>query len=70
MCHSPTPPRRLHRPAGRRRARYPGHIARYAPRIYDMAVASEAMPLGNETGMTQQERAELGAWIKAGAKTR
>jgi uncharacterized membrane protein len=32
-----------------------------------MAVASRAMPLGNETGMTDQDRARLGAWIKAGA---
>jgi uncharacterized membrane protein len=26
------------------------------------------MPLNNETGMTDAERASLGAWIKAGAK--
>ncbi len=47
----------------------PEHIKLYAPRMYDMAVASHAMPLGNETGMTDAERAELGAWIKAGAVT-
>jgi uncharacterized membrane protein len=34
-----------------------------------MAVASRAMPLGNETGMTDAERAKLGSWIQAGAKT-
>ncbi len=28
--------------------------------------ASEAMPLGNVTGMTEAERARLGAWIRAG----
>jgi uncharacterized membrane protein len=47
----------------------PDHIRKYAPRIYDMAVASHAMPLGNETGLTDPERAELGAWVKAGART-
>jgi uncharacterized membrane protein len=47
----------------------PEHIKMYAPRMYDMAVASHAMPLGNETGMTDAERAKLGAWIKAGAVT-
>jgi uncharacterized membrane protein len=26
------------------------------------------MPLGNETGMTPEDRARLGAWIQAGAK--
>jgi uncharacterized membrane protein len=46
----------------------PGEIAKYAPKIYERAVASTSMPLGNETGMTDQERADLGAWIKAGAE--
>ena len=26
------------------------------------------MPQGNETGMTDAERAQLGAWIRAGAQ--
>ena len=43
-------------------------LHRYAPKIYDRAVASDNMPLGNETGMTEAERARLGAWIEAGAK--
>jgi uncharacterized membrane protein len=30
-------------------------------------VTSKAMPLGNETGMTNAERAELAAWLKQGA---
>ncbi|MEI9892122.1 MAG: hypothetical protein WDN45_18170 [Caulobacteraceae bacterium] len=46
----------------------PEHIQKYAPRIYDMAVASHAMPLGNETGMTDAQRLQIGAWIKGGAK--
>jgi uncharacterized membrane protein len=32
-----------------------------------MAVITQAMPLGNVTGMTQQERDTLRAWIDQGA---
>jgi uncharacterized membrane protein len=39
-----------------------------ADKIYERAVATPSMPLGNETHMTDAERAQLGAWIKAGAK--
>jgi uncharacterized membrane protein len=39
-----------------------------AARIEQMAVISKAMPLGNVTGMTQDERDTLGAWIRQGAK--
>jgi len=46
----------------------PDAIRLNAPRILAQAVESEIMPLGNETGMTEAERAELGAWIRAGAK--
>ena len=44
-------------------------LQKFAPKIYERAVATHSMPLGNETGMTDAERAKLGAWIKAGAKT-
>lgn len=47
----------------------PAGMARYAPRIKERAVDSASMPLGNETHMTDEERAQLGAWIKAGART-
>ncbi|MDB5678594.1 urate hydroxylase PuuD [Sphingomonas bacterium] len=43
-------------------------LRRHAPQIYERAVMSDNMPLGNETGMTKDERAQLGAWIQAGAK--
>ncbi|PZQ63975.1 MAG: hypothetical protein DI570_07230 [Phenylobacterium zucineum] len=43
-------------------------LQKYAPKIYERAVATQSMPLGNETQMTALERARLGAWIKAGAK--
>lgn len=35
-------------------------------KVKQMAVDSDAMPLGNMTGMTDEERATLGAWIVAG----
>jgi len=35
--------------------------------IHAQAVAARSMPIGNLTGMTDAERATLGAWIAAGA---
>jgi uncharacterized membrane protein len=43
-------------------------LTKNAAKIYERAVATHSMPLNNETGMTDAERASLGAWIKAGAK--
>ncbi len=37
-------------------------------RINEQSVLTRAMPLGNLTGMTDDERATLGAWVAAGAK--
>ena len=69
VCHSATP-------------RYPGfdqapkgvmfdtpaEIAIHAPQIYTQAVASKAMPLGNLTGITDEERKTLGMWIASGSR--
>ena len=38
-----------------------------AQRIYAQTVLADAMPLGNATGMTAEERSLLGAWIEQGA---
>ncbi len=38
-------------------------LRRYAPLIMVQAVNSDTMPLGNETGMTVDERKKLGAWL-------
>ena len=35
-----------------------------AERVMSQAVLSKAMPLGNATGMTDTERAELGTWLR------
>jgi uncharacterized membrane protein len=42
-------------------------IRRRAPRIYARAVVSKTMPLGDESGMTPEERALLGSWVRQGA---
>jgi len=46
----------------------PEQIQQMADRILDRAVRQRTMPLVNKTEMTDMERAELGVWIKAGAK--
>ena len=38
-------------------------IKKYAPRIEQQTVKTKAMPLGNETHMTDEERATLGIWL-------
>jgi uncharacterized membrane protein len=45
----------------------PEQILAAADRIEQMAVLTDAMPLGNVTEMTQEERDTLGAWIRQGA---
>ena len=44
-------------------------VRRNVSRILLQAVTTKAMPLGNETGMTDAERATLGAWLRQGANT-
>ena len=34
-----------------------------APQVYEQAVKTELMPLGNQTGMTEEERRVLAAWL-------
>ncbi|KQY18928.1 hypothetical protein ASD28_01905 [Massilia sp. Root133] len=69
-CHAahPTQPGFASAPAGVMLDDAHG-IAQNAPRIYQQAVQLKAMPLANMTNMTEAERAELGAWFEAGAKT-
>lgn len=46
----------------------PAQLRRFASLISQQAVRTEAMPPGNVTEMTAEERQVLGAWIAAGAK--
>jgi uncharacterized membrane protein len=48
----------------------PERIAANAQQIYEQAVATKAMPIGNLTAMTDDERAAVGAWFAAGAPAR
>jgi len=48
----------------------PDQIRANARRILAVAVDAQTMPLGNLTGMTAEERALLGRWIRAGATLR
>jgi uncharacterized membrane protein len=40
-------------------------VRKFARRVYEQTVLDRAMPVGNETGMTEAERERVGAWFKA-----
>jgi mono/diheme cytochrome c family protein len=69
-CHAahPTQPGFTSAPAGVM-LDTPERIVAAAKRIEREAVTTQAMPLGNMTHMTAEERALLGRWIESGAKT-
>jgi len=69
-CHSahPTQPGFATAPAGVM-LDSPELVAQHAARIYQQTVQLKAMPLANLTNMTDAERAQVGAWFEAGAKT-
>jgi uncharacterized membrane protein len=68
-CHSdrPTQPGFAAAPAGLM-LQTPELLRRNSVKVYVQAVQLKAMPLGNLTGMTDEERALIGAWYRAGAK--
>jgi uncharacterized membrane protein len=62
-CHSATPSDAHFKTAPKGIAfDTPEAIERYAPEILRVAVRSKAMPLGNRTGMLDEERALVGRW--------
>ncbi|QNA88122.1 hypothetical protein G4G28_05770 [Massilia sp. Dwa41.01b] len=69
-CHAahPTQPGFATAPAGVM-LDSPELVAQHAQRIYQQTVQLKAMPLANLTHMTDAERAQVGAWFEAGAKT-
>lgn len=69
VCHSakPTSPMFTTAPAGVM-FDTAQQIQLLAPKIQAQAVASQVMPLGNITQMTQEERDLIGAWIDQGAQ--
>ncbi|MFO7170206.1 MAG: urate hydroxylase PuuD, partial [Chloroflexota bacterium] len=68
-CHAaaPTDPQFTAPPAGVV-LESPEQIRALAQRIKERAVVTKSMPLGNKTGMTDEERALLGAWVDQGAQ--
>jgi uncharacterized membrane protein len=46
----------------------PDEISQNAQRIYQQAVQMKAMPLGNVTHMTDDERQKIAAWFDGGAQ--
>lgn len=70
-CHSsaPTYPGITAAPAGVM-FDTPQQIQARAARIAERAVVQKTMPLGNVTGITDEERALLGEWVRAGAPLR
>jgi len=46
----------------------PAQVAKLSPRILYRVWTTRTMPLGNLTGITDDERATIAAWVKQGAK--
>jgi len=47
----------------------PADVKLHAQAIYQQAVVTKIMPMGNSTNITEAERALIGQWFLAGAKT-
>ena len=47
----------------------PQALKQHAQSVYQQAVVSKAMPMNNSTGITDAERALIGQWFLAGART-
>lgn len=69
MCHAaePTHPAFARAPAGVQLETVPQIVAN-AARIMTQVAVTRAMPLGNETGMTDAERDRIAAWIEGRSK--
>ena len=46
----------------------PGEVQRHAQTVYQQVVVTRLMPMNNATGITEEERALVGAWFKGGAR--
>ena len=69
-CHAEEPAHRLFdAPPGGIRLETSEQVRGLISRIRAVTVESRVMPLGNVTGMTEEERAVLAAWIEQGAPT-
>src|SRR5262245_52611862 len=65
MCHAVKPAHESFQEAPKNIAlEAVADIKKHAATIYAQTVQTKAMPLGNQTGMTDEERATLGRWLK------
>jgi uncharacterized membrane protein len=46
----------------------PELIKLHAQNVYQQVVVTKQMPMGNATGLTEEDRAMIGRWFVAGAK--
>jgi uncharacterized membrane protein len=66
MCHSVKPTHAAFQEAPKGVALETiADLKKYAKAVYAQTVQNKAMPLGNKTGMTEDDRAALGRWLKA-----
>ncbi|WP_418117405.1 urate hydroxylase PuuD [Variovorax sp. 350MFTsu5.1] len=63
MCHGPAVQMK------NVRVDSPEQVAAHAQAIYQQVVVTKIMPMNNATGITDEERALVGRWFQAGAKT-
>lgn len=67
VCHAETPTLPgFQQPPGGLLLDTPERIKAAAQRIHQQTIATQAMPIGNLTKMTEEERRLLGAWLAAG----
>jgi uncharacterized membrane protein len=68
VCHAAKPTfAGFQQPPGGLTFDTPEQIKAAAPRIHQQTIATQTMPIGNLTKMTDEERALLGKWLAAGA---
>jgi uncharacterized membrane protein len=68
VCHAAKPTfAGFQQPPGGLTFDTPEQIKAAAPRIHQQTIATQAMPIGNLTKMTDDERALLGRWLAEGA---
>ena len=63
-CHAAAHGSRLYRPAEGLILETLSDVQKYKAQVYAQSVSSQAMPVGNLTQMTLEERAILGHWLE------
>ena len=65
MCHAATPSHESFQEAPKNiMLETIADIKKYAATVYTQTVQTKAMPLGNQTAMTDDERNALGLWLR------